>query len=410
MKKKIIAVLCAAAMAASSGMPAYAKAKTTYITPSSFTVNVNAKRTISLKNNKKAVKWSSSTKNVALSKKSKKGVTVTGKKTGSAVVIAKIGKKSYKAKVKVAKASSKSKTKKVKKGLSVTKKAMKVGESFTLRMNGAKVSSWDADHRLKLTKKTKTSVKVTAVKANKAGKTSTVYAYAGGKTYTCDISIADKNHEWVPVYKTVHHAEVSHNETKTVTEPFVLETNGDIVHNEFLDLCYNHPDQINYNIVVKDQPWYGQIKSANGIYRPLSYQEFMADLDSYTALDYGYVSDGQGGYRARTAEEFYEAKKTDSSLQAKYEKWCNSGAPSWTDAQSVRSGYGSMFDSDGNEVPGWHAGGGVNSYMTNLYKRTFVHHLTRTVTKTEKVVDRAAYDEKVIDHYVCKTCDATKKA
>ena len=72
------------------------------------TVKIGKTVKLKLKNNKKKVKWTviSGKKNVTLSKKKKTGVTIKGKKPGTAKVQAKIGKKKYVCKVKVKKAPS----------------------------------------------------------------------------------------------------------------------------------------------------------------------------------------------------------------------------------------------------------------------------------------------------------------
>lgn len=71
---------------------------------------------LKLQNNKKAVSWSivSGKKNITLKNKSKKGVTVVGKKSGSAVIRAKVGTKKYFCSVKVKKIETSTKTYEVK--------------------------------------------------------------------------------------------------------------------------------------------------------------------------------------------------------------------------------------------------------------------------------------------------------
>ncbi|MCI5936584.1 MAG: hypothetical protein MRZ36_01060 [Eubacterium sp.] len=74
-----------------------AKKKNVKLNKKSITVNVGKTVKIKLKNNKKKVKWTviSGKKNVALSQKKKTGVTIKGKKAGTAKVQAKVGKKKY---------------------------------------------------------------------------------------------------------------------------------------------------------------------------------------------------------------------------------------------------------------------------------------------------------------------------
>ena len=85
-----------------------AKKKKVKLSKKTVTVKIGKTVKLKLKNNKKKVKWTviSGKKNVTLSKKKKTGVTIKGKKPGTAKVQAKIGKKKYVCKVKVKKAPS----------------------------------------------------------------------------------------------------------------------------------------------------------------------------------------------------------------------------------------------------------------------------------------------------------------
>lgn len=91
---------------------ALAAKKKVKLSKKNVTVTVGKTFKLKLKNNKKKVKWTviSGKKNVTLSKKKKTGVTIKGKKPGTAKVQAKVGKKKYVCKVKVKKASSGKKT------------------------------------------------------------------------------------------------------------------------------------------------------------------------------------------------------------------------------------------------------------------------------------------------------------
>ncbi len=67
-----------------------------------ISVYYGAKKTVKLKHNKKKVQWKVQNKKVAkIAKKSKNSVTVKGLKGGTTTIIAKVGKKSYRCKVKV---------------------------------------------------------------------------------------------------------------------------------------------------------------------------------------------------------------------------------------------------------------------------------------------------------------------
>lgn len=118
---------------------------------------------------KKAV-WTSSDKNVVTV--SKTGV-VNGVKKGSAVVAAKVGKKTYKCKVDVEAPK-----------LSLSKKDVKVGTSFALKLNGTKrTPKWYTSD-----KKIATVSAKGIVKALKAGKVNIV-AKLSGKSYVCKVIV-----------------------------------------------------------------------------------------------------------------------------------------------------------------------------------------------------------------------------
>lgn len=88
--------------------PVAAKAKAPKLSSKKISIKVGQKKTIKVKNTKKKVKWSikSGKKNITLSNKKKTSVAVKGKKSGSAVVLAKVGKKKLTCKVTVTKKAS----------------------------------------------------------------------------------------------------------------------------------------------------------------------------------------------------------------------------------------------------------------------------------------------------------------
>lgn len=173
----------AAAAVIASGTPAYAKtAKKVAITPSVVTVYTGKTKKLTLKNNTKKVKWSASSKAVTLSKKGKKGVTVTGKKAGTATVSAIIGKKKYKAKINVKKT-----------GLNTAKITMKAGTSYTLKLNGDSAKTWSSSSvsAVNISSKKAGSIRLTAVKA---GRSVIMAKTAKGKKYSCTVTVkAAKN-------------------------------------------------------------------------------------------------------------------------------------------------------------------------------------------------------------------------
>jgi hypothetical protein len=105
--KKIVTVgmlIFLAGIIVFSSMSVQAKKKTTKVKLSAkkITMYVGDKEKLSLKNNTKKVKWSTSNKKiVSLSAKTKKSVKLKAKKRGKATVTAKIGKKKYTCKISV---------------------------------------------------------------------------------------------------------------------------------------------------------------------------------------------------------------------------------------------------------------------------------------------------------------------
>ncbi len=105
--KKIMALLLAVALTVSSialtNPTSASAAKKVSLSTKKLTVKVGQSKKLKLKNNKKKATWKvlSGKKNITLKGKKKTGVTVVGKKKGSAKVQAKIGKKKYACKVTV---------------------------------------------------------------------------------------------------------------------------------------------------------------------------------------------------------------------------------------------------------------------------------------------------------------------
>ena len=103
----MVAILLATALTAGSvslASPTSASAaKKTSLSTKKLTVKVGQSKKLKLKNNKRKVTWKvlSGKKNIALKSKKKAGVTVVGKRKGTAKIQAKVGKKKYTCKVTV---------------------------------------------------------------------------------------------------------------------------------------------------------------------------------------------------------------------------------------------------------------------------------------------------------------------
>lgn len=172
--KKIISVLLVGIMVFSLFVPyavlLEASAKNVELSKSKITIVVGQTYALKLNGTKKAVTWSSSDKNIC--SVSKKGI-VKGLKKGSATISAKVGKKTYKCKVTVEAPK-----------ISASRKSVKVGNDFTLKLNGTKrtVKWYTSD------KKIASVSKKGVVKAHKVGKVK-IYTKLGGQTYSCTVTV-----------------------------------------------------------------------------------------------------------------------------------------------------------------------------------------------------------------------------
>lgn len=175
MKRKIISIVLAAALVLGIGVPmndakTATAAKAVKISAKKLTLPIGGKTKLKIKNTKKKVKWSSTKKKVATV--SKKGV-VKAKKKGSTVIVAKIGKATYKCKVTVKKTSISAKT-----------LTLKAGAKKTLKLKGiTKGITWSSNNK-KVATVTKKGV-VTAVAQGKATITAKLY----GKKYKCAVTV-----------------------------------------------------------------------------------------------------------------------------------------------------------------------------------------------------------------------------
>ncbi|MFR8105646.1 Ig-like domain-containing protein [Eubacterium sp.] len=102
--KKLCAIVLVIVLAFSVTPDSVFAAKKAKISKTKATIYVGKTIKLKVKNNKKKVKWSTSNKKVA--KVNKKG-KVKGIKAGKATIIAKVGKKAYKCKIKVKKKRNK---------------------------------------------------------------------------------------------------------------------------------------------------------------------------------------------------------------------------------------------------------------------------------------------------------------
>ncbi len=169
--KSLVSVLSVVVLTAAIFVPAF-RASAAALALNKTNIVLVAGQTYALKFNKTVKKavWVSSDKKVVTV--SKTGV-VNGIKKGSAIVAAKVGKKTYKCKVAVEAPK-----------LSLSKKNVKAGTSFSLKLNGTKrTPKWYTSD-----KKIATVSAKGVVKTLKAGKVN-ITAKLGGKGYVCKVTV-----------------------------------------------------------------------------------------------------------------------------------------------------------------------------------------------------------------------------
>lgn len=182
--KKLFTVMLVVCMLISAyTIPASAAAKPK-LSASKKTLTVGNSYTLTLKNNKKVVKWSISKASVVQMKKlSNNSVKLTAKKAGSARVTAKVGKKSYVCKVTV-KAAPK---------LNVTSKQLAIGESFKLKLTGGTGTVKWKNYNKSVVSMKKISKNVYQIKAKKTGQAK-ITVKVGKKTLTCYVYGAKRDY------------------------------------------------------------------------------------------------------------------------------------------------------------------------------------------------------------------------
>lgn len=166
--KKIFMSMAVCFVVALLASPLASEAAAAKLNKTSASVVVGNKVTLSVKNNKKKVTWS--TDNAKVATVSKKGV-VKGKKVGKATITAKIGKKKLTCKITV------------KSGLNKKKTTLYVGDYDKLSVTGIKGKvKWSVKNSKIAT------VKNGEIRAKKTGKT-TITAKVGKKKYTCNVTV-----------------------------------------------------------------------------------------------------------------------------------------------------------------------------------------------------------------------------
>jgi len=179
---------------------------------------VGKKTELELKGTSKKVTWSSSNKKVATV--NKKGI-VTGKKTGTATITAKVGKKKFKCKVTVKNAY-----------LNAEKVTIYKGEDTLLSIKGSKIKSIKSSNKKVITVK-----KTGWITAKKAGKATVTVKGKNGKTYKCKVTVKNP--------KTIKNKKES------------IEWQQDSVYLEYFDTYIPRLKKFNTPAIASLDNWWG---------------------------------------------------------------------------------------------------------------------------------------------------------
>ena len=158
------------AMVLLTSFPIQTEAATIKLNKKTATVYVGNSTTLKITGTSEKVTWTSSNSKVAtVSTKGK----VVGKKAGTATITAKVNKKSYKCKVTVKKPY-----------ISASKKTLKVGKTFTLKLTGTKIATVKTSNN-----NVATINKNGKVTAKKAGTATITLKGKDGKSYKCVVTV-----------------------------------------------------------------------------------------------------------------------------------------------------------------------------------------------------------------------------
>ena len=195
--KRCISIALAATMVVILTIPADAAGKKQIaLNKTAVTIYVGGNVKLKIKGTKKPVKWSTSNKKVAAVRNGK----VTGKKAGTAKIIAKVGKKSYRCRVKVKNPA-----------LNKTSLSLYCGESTTIRLKGGKIKS------VKSSKPSVAAIKKSGrITAKKPGTATMTVTSTKRKKYTCKVMVTEKTH--THTYEEISRTESTCRTAGSITE------------------------------------------------------------------------------------------------------------------------------------------------------------------------------------------------
>ena len=232
-KKSITAVIIMA-LALTLAMPVTAQAKATpRLNKTKVTVSVKKSYQLKVIGISKKATWKSSNKKVATVSKNGK---MTGNKKGSAVITAKVNKKTYKCKVTVTEPT----LNKTKVTLTITKKKTKPAVQLKVKNVSAKNVKWTTSN-----KKVATVSKNGKVVAKKKGNAVITVKVKGSKTLRCKVTVKDNrkpvtkpNPNPTPAPSPKPPVECEHNWVKKTVTKMVCEC-GEIFYDEDARTLHN---------------------------------------------------------------------------------------------------------------------------------------------------------------------------
>lgn len=237
-------------------------AKKVSLNTKKLTVMVGQSKRLKLKNNKKKVKWKvvSGKKNISLRKKKKTGLTIVGRKKGTAKVQAVIGKKKLACKITVKKNNKAS--------MNFSSEAfVKVGDTLTLKLHGNTESvTWKVDGPKQLRTKEKSKNKIVLEGLNSG--TAKVSAKIGGQTKTCKVTIEEKySYELTPLLAPFN-------------SYYYLKTDDP---NPF-DLSFVDESSVYYTSDIEQAELYDKISPCNSMFCDVKYVD-----EKYYRVNGGYI-------------------------------------------------------------------------------------------------------------------------
>lgn len=159
-----------------TALPLNVEAAAVRLNKTKTTIYVGSSEKLKIKGTSKKVEWSSSDKKTATVSQTGK---VSAKRAGTAVIRAKVNKRTYTCRVTVKKPY-----------LSKTKVSLKEGKTYQLKLTGTKAVSWKSSNRAKVSVSSKGKIT-----AKKAGTVTITCQGKDKKTYRCKVTVTKAKKE-----------------------------------------------------------------------------------------------------------------------------------------------------------------------------------------------------------------------